>query len=102
MVFRERTVSIRSVLQRWSGSGSKRDCSSVKASAQQRDASVFHPDCTTTVRNFSLALVDLVDPHVAQRREAPPGFPALQIAQVDGPHGALGQAHPARHLAGGG
>src|SRR5712691_11219932 len=31
MVLRERTVSIRSVLKGWSGSGNKRGCSSVKA-----------------------------------------------------------------------
>ena len=39
---------------------------------------------------------------MAQRGFAPAGFAALQIAQVDGADGALGQTHAARHLAGGG
>src|SRR5436309_15960792 len=54
MVLRERTVSIRSVLQGWSGSGSNRGCSSAKAWATVRALSSGQERrCATSSRHTS-------------------------------------------------
>src|ERR1019366_7826366 len=53
----------------------------------------------TTVRNLSpLPLVQLVHPHVSQRRLPPAGLATLQVPEIDSPYRALCQTHPAIHL----